>query len=142
VVAPTAAASLQAAWLDLERQRAALSKQESALYARQSAYDAETLESDMKKRPLTDCKRFIFQQDHQGYELTRLLFATNAPLTAKQMSQLTWQHPGAGRVSVSLGVLLNQLEAKGFKAHLIGTMKRDEHLNSPYETVVGATGNY
>lgn len=118
------------AWWDIKRQ-----------------HDRQLLEQAKNSKPLGEFRTFVFEQDHQGYSSSRHLFSTNAPLTADQMSKITWEQPGAGRLSAGFRLFLEQLQKMGFQV-------KDEHRilengtgrgraeTQPYPSVWGATGNY
>jgi hypothetical protein len=137
------AQTLQVAWRNLKQRKILLREEEYKLELYQRGYDEKKLALDMEQRPLKGEKELIFKQDLQGYEKRWFVFKTNAPLTAQQMSMLTWRQPGAGRISASFGSFVEQLEAKGFKSKMIRELDGENvKLVPSSEMVIGATGNH
>lgn len=101
-------------------------------------YDRQSLEVARNSKPLNAFRMFVFEEDHQGYSISRHVFSTNAPLTAEQMSKLSWEQPGAGRLSASFNLFVKQLEHLGFKVSTESTREDQQTLSVVY----GASGNY
>ena len=103
---------------------------------------SRALEAALSSKPLLERKKWLYAQDHQMYDTSYIVFETNAPLTASQMSLLTWQLPWSGRMSVSFSEFSEQLQKRGFSAEYVRTCAKTEPLPTDLETVIGATGNY
>jgi len=91
---------------------------------------------------MSNRKKFIYKEDNQGYYFMPFIFETNARISAKAMSKISWEKLGAGRVSTSFSQFQNLMKKKGFQCILIKTGIKNTLPSSKLQIVEGATGNY
>lgn len=94
-----------------------------------------------------DEQLFVYEEDEQGYWQNHVLMAQEGqePVNQGSLRALSWETPGAGRVSTSANELIRIAKKKGFTLRLIEKRERSREVPPEwrnYPLVVGATGNY
>jgi hypothetical protein len=99
------------------------------------------VEVPTKKKP--KLTRYVYEEDHQMYYKTWIVFETDSELSIKEMKALSHTPPGAGRMSTSFKTFQKLLGGNTRKVREYKKLE-DVMRNVPKETriVKGATGNY
>jgi len=133
---------LKAERLQLDVRRQQLQADEWDWMMRRAEQEEADLKDAFAQQPLKQDKTFFFYEDHQMHDHAMYVFETNAPLTTRQMEQLTWRQPGAGRMSASFGRFAEDIRKQGFHIRTVRVSTKAEVVPKGVEVVYGATGNY
>lgn len=87
-------------------------------------------------------RELVYLEDERMYFSTPHIFQTDCPWTVEKMSKLSWQVPGAGRLSTSYHAFMIIMLAHGFRCKLVKKLERNAKPPAQYEVIEGATGNY
>ncbi len=88
---------------------------------------------------------FVYTEDNQMYWVNQVLVRSSKSVDPKLLEQISWESPGAGRVSTSIGALIRDAKVKGIELTEVARADKTGVIPQEwkdYPVVVGATGNY
>lgn len=88
-------------------------------------------------------RRLIYKEDDQLYYFTPIIFETDATISVKEMSDISYESNCAGRFSTSFEHFKMLMEKHGYVVIELERLDIDTiPENNTLEIVDGATGNY
>jgi hypothetical protein len=88
---------------------------------------------------------FVYVQDNQGYWVDQVLMEATQDITPDRLAAISWEVPGAGRTSTSVGAFIGAAKKHDIDLVEIERISKTGIIPAKwasYPVVVGATGNY
>ena len=88
-------------------------------------------------------RKLIYKEDHQLHYFIPIVFETDARISPKRMSNISYEIAGAGRLSTDFNTFKTLMGKHGYEVNEVKRLSKNKiPKNNRLEIVEGATGNY